>query len=131
MCDHQSLRSACAYPQLDQSHCKSLEYSMTVKLMTEHHFKGGPTGPYECKLVSMSHCWKSHAAAQLFPIFQVLLANRLDGDNHFKYTAITVPLFISLITLVGLSFGAKGGNHCKLANIHNYIVFRFIKIVSL
>lgn len=44
-------------------------------------------------------------------IFEVLLANRLDGENHFKYTAITVPLFISLLTLIGLSFGAKGGNH--------------------
>ncbi|KAK3105125.1 hypothetical protein FSP39_017680 [Pinctada imbricata] len=43
-------------------------------------------------------------------IFEVLLANRLDGDNHFKYTAITVPLFVSLITLICLSFGAKGGN---------------------
>ena len=46
-------------------------------------------------------------------IYQVLLANRLDEENHFKYTAITVPLFISLLTLIGLSFGAKGGNHCK------------------
>ena len=69
--------------------------------------------------VSLSQC---HIVGNLmqwliFPIFQVLLANRLDGDNHFKYTAITVPLFISLITLVGLSFGAKGGNHCKLAHI--------------
>lgn len=44
-------------------------------------------------------------------IFEILLANRLDGDNHFKYTAITVPLFISLFTLMALSFGAKGGNH--------------------
>ncbi|KAK3592588.1 hypothetical protein CHS0354_001756 [Potamilus streckersoni] len=44
-------------------------------------------------------------------IFEVLLANRLDGDNQLKYTAITVPLFISLLTLIGLAFGAKGGNH--------------------
>lgn len=43
-------------------------------------------------------------------IFEVLLANRLDGDNHFKYTAITVPLFVSLITMICLSFGSKGGN---------------------
>lgn len=43
-------------------------------------------------------------------IFEILLTNRLDGDNHIKYTAITVPLFISLITLICLSFGAKGGN---------------------
>ncbi|KAL4221162.1 hypothetical protein ACF0H5_019421 [Mactra antiquata] len=43
-------------------------------------------------------------------IFEILLANRLDEDNHFKYTAITVPLFVSLFTLILLSFGAKGGN---------------------
>ena len=29
--------SACAYAQSDQSLSKSLEYSMTVKLLTEHH----------------------------------------------------------------------------------------------
>ena len=32
MCDQQSLRSACAYAQSDQSISSSLEYSMTVKL---------------------------------------------------------------------------------------------------
>ena len=42
----------------------SLEYSMTVKLLTEHHleflsFKGGCTG------VKMAHRWKSHVAAQM------------------------------------------------------------------
>ena len=39
MCDQQSLRSACAYAQSDQSLCKSLEYSMIVKLLTEHHLE--------------------------------------------------------------------------------------------
>ena len=39
MCDQQSLRSACAYAQSDQSLCKSLEYSMTVKLLIEHHLE--------------------------------------------------------------------------------------------
>ena len=38
--------------QCDQSLCKSLEYSMTVKLLTEHYlefliFKGGCTGSSE------------------------------------------------------------------------------------
>ena len=56
MCDQQSLRSACAYAQSDQSLCLSLEYSMSVKLLTEHHleflsFKGGCTGSSECTLV--------------------------------------------------------------------------------
>ena len=35
----ESLRSACAYAQSDQSLCLSLEYSMSVKLLTEHHFE--------------------------------------------------------------------------------------------
>ena len=37
MCDQQRLRPACAYTQSDQSLCSSLEYSMSVKLLTEHH----------------------------------------------------------------------------------------------
>ena len=70
MCDQQSLRSACAYAQSDQSLCSSLEYSMNVKLLTEHHLeflslKGGCRGSSESTLVKMSNCWKSHAAAPL------------------------------------------------------------------
>ena len=72
MCDQQSLRPACAYTQSDQSLCLSLEYSMTVKLLTEHHYEslsleGGCTGSSETILVKMLHCWKSHVMAQLFP----------------------------------------------------------------
>ena len=73
MCDQQRLRPACAYAQSDQSLCKSLEYSMSVKLLTEHHLEflslnGGCTGSYESTLVKLSNCWKSHALAQLsFP----------------------------------------------------------------
>ena len=66
MFDQQRLRSACAYAQSDQSLCKSLEYSMSVKLLTEHHLeflslKGGCTGLPESTLVKMPH-----VAAQLF-----------------------------------------------------------------
>ena len=39
MCDQQSLRSACAYAQSDQSLCLSLDYFVTVKLLTEHHLE--------------------------------------------------------------------------------------------
>ena len=66
MCDQQSLRSACAYTQSDQSLCLSFEFSMTVKLLTEHlSLKGGCTCWSESTLVKMSNCWKSHAAAHL------------------------------------------------------------------
>ena len=74
MCDQQSLRSACAYAQSEQSLYSSLEYSMSVKLLTEHLFevlslKGGCTGSSESTLVKMPHCWKSYAMAQL--LYQV------------------------------------------------------------
>ena len=57
--------------QSDQSLCLSLEYSMSVKLLTEHHleflsFKGGCTVSSESTLVKIPHCLKSHIKAQLF-----------------------------------------------------------------
>ena len=75
MCDKQMLRSPCAYAQSDQSICSSLEYSMSVKLLTEHllevlSLKGGCTGSSESTLVKMPHCWKSHAMAH----FMILAA---------------------------------------------------------
>ena len=74
MCDQARLRLACAYAQSDQSICLSLEYSMTVKLLTEHHFgllslKGGCTDVPESTLVKMPHCWKSHVTAQSTTFF--------------------------------------------------------------
>ena len=68
MCDQQSLRSACAYAQSDQSLCSSLEYSMSVKLLTKHllevlSLRGGCRGSFEPTLVKMPYCWKSRVAA--------------------------------------------------------------------
>ena len=68
MCDQQRLRPACTYAQSDQSICKSLEYSMTVKLLAEQHLeflslKGGCTGLSESTLVKIPHGWKSHVKA--------------------------------------------------------------------
>ena len=61
MCDQQRLRPACAYAQSGQSLSKSLEYSMTVKLPTEHHLEflsleGGCIGSSESRLVKIPHC---------------------------------------------------------------------------
>ena len=69
MGDKQNLRSACAYAQSDQSFCLSFEYSMTVKLLIEHHLeflslKGSCKGASESTLVKMPHCWKLHVTAQ-------------------------------------------------------------------
>ena len=71
MCDQQRLRPACAYAQSDESLCKSLEYFMTVKLLTEHllgflNVKGGCIDTSESTLVKIPHCWKSHVVDQLF-----------------------------------------------------------------
>ena len=57
-----------AYAQSDQSLGLSLEYSMNVMPLIEHHLeflslKGGCTGSSESTLVKMSHCWKSHVTA--------------------------------------------------------------------
>ena len=70
MCDQQRLRPACAYAQSDQSLCKWLTYSMSVKLLTEHFleflsFKGGCRGLSESTLVKMPHFWKSHIVAYI------------------------------------------------------------------
>ena len=58
----------------------ALEYSMTVKLLTQHHFeflslKGDCTGLSESTLVKMPHCWKSHLTA----LFTCTLYRRLGG----------------------------------------------------
>ena len=51
-------------PKSDQSLCLLLEYSMSVKLPTEHHLKflslkGGCTGLSESSVVKMPYCLKS------------------------------------------------------------------------
>ena len=73
MCDQQRLRPVCAYAQSDQSLCLSIEYSMNVKLLTEHHLeflslKGFCTGSTESIHVKIPNCWKSHDTAQISSI---------------------------------------------------------------
>ena len=80
MWDQQSLRSVCAYAQTDQSLCLSLEYSMTVKLLTEHHLEfqsltGGCTRMSESTLVKMPHCWKSHVAVHFASVRCFVILN--------------------------------------------------------
>ena len=81
MCDQQKLRPALVYVYSDQSLCKSLKYSMNVKLLTKHHLEflsliGGYTGLFESTLVQMPLCWKSHVAAQI-----VLQQNNKTGNK--------------------------------------------------
>ena len=78
MCDQQSLRSACTYGQSDQRLSKSFEYSMNMKLLTEHHLeflslKGGYTGSSESIHVEMPHCWKSHVTAHIYMLYCICI----------------------------------------------------------
>ena len=66
-----------ASDQSDQSQCQSLEYSMSVKLLTEHHLEflsliGGCTGSFEYIHIKMPHCWKSHIAAHMYELYRRL-----------------------------------------------------------
>ena len=65
MCNQQSVRSACTDAQSDQSLCQSIEYSMTVKLLTEHHleFLSLKGGSFESTLVKMSRDVISNSVA--------------------------------------------------------------------
>ena len=97
MCDQQSLRSACANAQSDQSLCKSLEYSVIVKLLTEHHleflsFKGGCTGSYESTLVKMPHCWKSHIVVQMLKLMNMKILTILPPNFLLIWVYEKLPL---------------------------------------
>ena len=101
MCGQQRYRPACAYAQSDQSLCWSLEYSMTLTLLREHHLeflssKGGCTGSSECTFVKMPHCWTSHVSL-LSSSSLILHANeqmawmrRLSSDHLLIVSAIII-----------------------------------------
>ena len=69
ICDKQRLRPACTYAQSDQSLCLLLQYSITLRSLTEHHLeshlKGGCTVLSVSTLVKIPHCWKSYVVTQL------------------------------------------------------------------
>ena len=90
MCDQYRLLSAFAYAQSDKSLCLSLEYSMTVKLLTEHNLgflrlKGGCTGSSECTHVKC-HIVEGHISRLLFVWVlwcQISLVFYLDCQTRF------------------------------------------------
>ena len=122
MCDQQKLRPACAYAQSDQSLCYSLEYSMSVKLLTEHHLgclslNGGCTGSSESTLVKISHCWKLHDTAHMYvrngPLLhdsRYIIGYKIicndpffkfkHTDAHFSVTAWSVYYFNAIVVLL-------------------------------
>ena len=110
MCDQQSLRSACAYAQSDQSLCLSLDYSMIVKLLTEHHLeflslKGGCTGSSESTHVRMPHCWKSHVTVHfLFCVLQVDLRYASIQEEDISMYVVITGFVISNVSSVRSHF---------------------------
>ena len=111
-CDQQRLRPACAYAQSDQSLCYLLEYSMIVKLLTEHHLellglKGGYTGSSESTHVKKPHCWKSHALAHIVSMalscrnwFSVHVAIYMSGYLILTFVLLNKSLLRRLLTLL-------------------------------
>ena len=119
MCDQQSLRSACAYAQSDQSLCFSLEYSMSFQLLTEHHLeflslKGSCTGWSESTLVKMPHCWKSHVTAHLFSAGQ--LADKDEEKDSFN----------TRMTLSSISSSIPESDKKKQINCMYWVMWRFV-----
>ena len=93
MCDQQSLRSACMIHKVWSE--PLLEYSMTVKLLTEQHLeflrlKGGFTGSTESTLVKMPQCWKSHVWGSY-----VFLSN----DNTVQFVSLAVSVMLSILAV--------------------------------
>ena len=90
MCDQQSLRSACAYTQSDQSLYLSLKYPMSVKLLTEHHLrfislKGCCTGSSESTLVLEITCHSSYyCQCSKGSSLQTLHCSKLVGDGRIS-----------------------------------------------
>ena len=70
---------------------------MIVQLLTEHHLellslKGGCIGSYESTLVKISHCWKSHAKAQL--CFHRIEINRHSSSQGEILTLVILNIFM-------------------------------------
>ena len=112
MCDQQSLRSACAYAQSNQSPCWSPEYSMSVKLLTELHLeflslKGGCTGSFESALVKITLCWKSHVAAHFYLLARCLKSDRARYKTKWRHSNYlpNVSKRLFLITVLWKYFG--------------------------
>ena len=105
MSDKQSLRSACTYAQSDQSLCLSLEYYMSVKLLTEHHhleflsLTGGYSGLSESTLVKMPHCWKSHVATHYY----VIMSPHQRGEGQLLFLVPIPPGLALVMPGIGVS----------------------------
>ena len=141
MCDQQSLRSACAYAQSDQSLCYSLKHSKTIKLLTEQHleflsFKGGGTGSSESTLCQNATfleivCGGSYEMLHALCFLDCLTPLSLScsthishmhfqslsfGRNHFEFKGCWVVNF-NFIQILKVHFVSKGCKTCVLQRL--------------
>ena len=73
-------------------------------------------------LVYRYYCFTDIIVHRYCFCLQILLVNKQDGSGEYTYLSVVLPLFISLATLIIMSFGAKGGNQCK-SKEHLYSCF--------
>ena len=107
MYDQKRLRPACAYAQTDQSLCWLLNYSMTVKLLSEPHLrflslKVGCTGSSESTLVKMPLCWKLRVTAHLY-ITQEREMSQMEGRDLIAYIHTSGLLECGILFVSALS----------------------------
>ena len=94
----------------------SLEYSMSVKPLTEHHLeflslKGGCTCSSEPTLVKIPHCWKSCVRAHLF--YLILTLHEKDFYNSLADFQSWATLFdLALLDVDTVSFTFICTNKC-------------------
>ena len=96
---------------------------MTVKLLTEHHLEhlsltGGCIGWSESTLVKMPHCWKSHVAAHIAFVGQLLCL------SLFKTSLVNLLLFFSvrdLLSSITFHNSKIDAQKCKfVCHVHFY-----------
>ena len=100
----------------------SLEYSMILKLLTEHRLDFvSCTGSTESTLVKMPHCWKSHVAAQASRCvgYIHISKKRKNSDKYHKYSFSCMQCAVSCLSSLKLFFAMQ--THEKETQLGNYV----------
>ena len=137
MCDQQSLRSACAHAQSDQSLCLSFAYFMSVKPLTEHHLKflsfiGGCRGSAESTLFKMSNFGKSHAATHIYlqEVIQLWLvpsSSERFPSKRIKVARDRMPLGLFLVIKIRNVFTISETTYLNMLKFHVFSYIPFFK----
>ena len=126
MFDQQRLRPACAYAQSDQILYLSLEYSISVKLLAEHHLeflisKGGYTGWSESTLAKNATVLEISCRGSFYQRF-VTFANdvfMMMPKSTMKHRRLTL-FFVSLYNIHSVKIEGR-----TLSNFSNGFLAKF------